>query len=144
MFYCEPCRIKNKWPESLGMSYGKCECCGLTSSCYDLPSSSLPSVKTPLYAEDLLQIVEGAGMQSTATAAIRIGLQALINPDAPKQVLEPELAVVKMGQIRAAVLEYYDAMVARKHGGVASATAMNKIEDILGLNYDTYRDSKRK
>lgn len=42
MFYCEPCRIKNKWPESFGKSYGPCELCGKKAECHDRPSSSLP------------------------------------------------------------------------------------------------------
>jgi len=42
MFYCEKCRKKRRWPESLTKSYGPCECCGKTAECHDRPSSSLP------------------------------------------------------------------------------------------------------
>ena len=45
MFYCEPCRKKNEWPESLCGSYGRCECCGRMSVCNDVPSSCLPTPK---------------------------------------------------------------------------------------------------
>lgn len=49
MFYCEPCRAKNEWPDSLGKSYGKCEVCDEVRSCYDRPSSTLP---LPVRAKD--------------------------------------------------------------------------------------------
>lgn len=42
MFYCEACRIKNGWPDSLSQSSGKCECCDTRANCWDRPSSSLP------------------------------------------------------------------------------------------------------
>lgn len=52
MFYCDPCRIKNKWPEMaaflLMASRGKCEVCGEHATCHDVPSSALPDpVKEP-------------------------------------------------------------------------------------------------
>ena len=42
MFYCELCREIRNWPESMIRSRGRCEICGLTASCYDVPSSALP------------------------------------------------------------------------------------------------------
>ena len=45
MFYCEACRKKHKWPDSIGRSRGRCEMCGKTADCYDRPSSSLPDRK---------------------------------------------------------------------------------------------------
>lgn len=45
MFYCEPCSDKNGWPFLYGMSYGRCEVCGKTASCADVPSSYLPPAK---------------------------------------------------------------------------------------------------
>lgn len=45
MFYCDPCRIKNEWPEMIGFlfmaSRGKCEMCGKHAACHDVPSSHL-------------------------------------------------------------------------------------------------------
>lgn len=45
MFYCEPCREKREWPESIMRSEGPCECCGETAVCYDMPSRLLPIPK---------------------------------------------------------------------------------------------------
>ena len=65
MFYCEDCKEKNKYPESIRVSYGRCEICGETAECYDVPSSHLP--KEPLkkniqveddYAEELIDLME--------------------------------------------------------------------------------------
>lgn len=42
MFFCELCRTKNGWPQSYGGSYGRCEVCGVTNDCYDVPSKLLP------------------------------------------------------------------------------------------------------
>lgn len=44
--------------------------------------------------------------------------------------------------VKAAVIEYYDDLVARKHGGVAQDSAFKKIEALLGTNFDTYRNQK--
>lgn len=45
MFYCEDCRKRNDWPDSLSLSRGQCEACGKTAHCYDRPSSTLPMPK---------------------------------------------------------------------------------------------------
>jgi hypothetical protein len=42
MFYCEPCRKKNDWPESWSKSQGACEMCNKLARCNDVPSSALP------------------------------------------------------------------------------------------------------
>jgi len=42
MFFCEPCRVKNGWPESLMKSHGTCEICGEVKVCFDIPSRLLP------------------------------------------------------------------------------------------------------
>ena len=42
MFYCDECREKKNWPESLTMSIGPCEVCGKMRSCWDVKSSNLP------------------------------------------------------------------------------------------------------
>jgi hypothetical protein len=42
VFFCDPCRIKNNWPEGWSKSRGQCEVCGQTASCYDVASSALP------------------------------------------------------------------------------------------------------
>ena len=45
MFYCEPCQCKHDWPQSMSRSYGRCECCGKTAECFDVPSRFLPKPK---------------------------------------------------------------------------------------------------
>jgi hypothetical protein len=42
MFYCEKCRKRNSWPESLARSEGPCEVCGRTTVCHNTPSKYLP------------------------------------------------------------------------------------------------------
>jgi len=42
MFFCEKCRVMNKWPESTLKSYGVCESCGEETGCHDVPSAILP------------------------------------------------------------------------------------------------------
>lgn len=45
MFYCEPCRVKNGWPDPIMKSIGPCELCGKHALCHDMPSSQLPLPK---------------------------------------------------------------------------------------------------
>lgn len=46
MFYCAPCATKNGWPDyGARASYGRCEVCGNTAGCNDVPSSCLPIPK---------------------------------------------------------------------------------------------------
>lgn len=42
MFYCDPCRKYNAWPESISTSFGPCEMCRKQSYCWNRPSSTLP------------------------------------------------------------------------------------------------------
>lgn len=42
MFFCNDCADERKWPKSLFRSLGRCEICGKTRECSDVPSSSLP------------------------------------------------------------------------------------------------------
>lgn len=42
MFFCKPCEDYNDWPGSLFKSFGKCEMCGKTAECSDVPSKYLP------------------------------------------------------------------------------------------------------
>jgi hypothetical protein len=53
MFYCDTCGEKKEWPKGLVKSYGRCEVCGTTAVCSDIPSRELPKPKqeiTGLYA----------------------------------------------------------------------------------------------
>ncbi len=43
MFFCDPCAAREAWPTSLlSRSHGRCEICGKTADCSDIPSSALP------------------------------------------------------------------------------------------------------
>ena len=46
MFYCEPCRVEEEWPNSISQSYGQCELCNNVEVCWNRPSSSLPDSKS--------------------------------------------------------------------------------------------------
>jgi len=41
MFFCEKCRVKNRYPEAINFSFGNCELCKTTTKCHDYPSSSI-------------------------------------------------------------------------------------------------------
>lgn len=48
MFYCEECREKNKYPETiLFKSYGPCDICGKKDLCNNVASKNLPLPKKP-------------------------------------------------------------------------------------------------
>lgn len=63
MFYCEACRKRREWPESLSRSIGNCELCSTRALCYDRPSASLPA---PPGAEDNSTSSFLAQMEATA------------------------------------------------------------------------------
>lgn len=42
MFYCDECRRKANWPESIFKSRGPCEVCGNMAICNDVPTKYLP------------------------------------------------------------------------------------------------------
>jgi len=76
MFYCEKCRVENKYPEAIIKSYGRCEICEKTADCHDVPSRHLPSPPTPapVKAEGpKLDFLTGGRLEYTF---------ALIKPDA--------------------------------------------------------------
>lgn len=45
MFFCDHCKDKNNWPSGIVKSHGKCEVCGQTDLCSDIPSKFLPPPK---------------------------------------------------------------------------------------------------
>lgn len=64
MFYCNVCAEKNKWPQSISKSQGKCECCGAVALCNDVKSADLP---TP--PPDLINPETGKRESKTETSA---------------------------------------------------------------------------
>lgn len=47
MFYCQHCKDRHEWPESIYKSLGKCESCGTPGVlCNDIPSKYLPASKS--------------------------------------------------------------------------------------------------
>jgi hypothetical protein len=54
MFYCPACATEKGWPESMARSEGRCEVCGKTRVCYDVPSKYLPlPAEPPITQEEL-------------------------------------------------------------------------------------------
>lgn len=47
MFYCDSCRVPRKWPVTVLQSVGKCEICGRSGFCNNVPSKDLPMPETP-------------------------------------------------------------------------------------------------
>ena len=45
MFYCKKCAEKYEYPETMFKSIGRCECCGDSTECNDMPSRLLPEPK---------------------------------------------------------------------------------------------------
>ena len=52
MFYCEDCRKKYGYQESIVFSHGPCELCKKVGKCYDLPSKYLKVEKKEKTKED--------------------------------------------------------------------------------------------
>jgi len=61
MFYCNGCRVRNSWPQSLASSVGTCECCGRITACNDRPASTLPPVKEPTHEDRMVAIYKQIG-----------------------------------------------------------------------------------
>lgn len=59
MYFCKKCQEENKWPEGLVKSHGKCEVCGITTQCNDIPSSQLPNIKKENENELKWKYIEG-------------------------------------------------------------------------------------
>lgn len=57
MFFCEPCRKKWRWPESMSRSRGRCEMCEKPAVCYDVPSRFLPD---PIGVLTEQEVIDGA------------------------------------------------------------------------------------
>lgn len=55
MFYCNKCKIKKSWPESLVKSFGTCEVCGEIGDCNDKPSDLLTNDETTMKDNELTQ-----------------------------------------------------------------------------------------
>ena len=74
MFYCEECRVKKDWPDSIGRSCGSCEICGQTKICYNVPSKALPMPKAKTQAEEMRQLtveaLEGTSISAQQTAQL--------------------------------------------------------------------------
>lgn len=43
MFYCPGCGAERGWPQTLHISYGKCEICRKIVDCYECAASLLPT-----------------------------------------------------------------------------------------------------
>ena len=60
MLYCDSCRLKKNWPDSLP-EQGKCEICGITGQCNDVPAVILvPESERSVEQKLLLQAMQTA------------------------------------------------------------------------------------
>lgn len=57
MFYCNQCKDKNDWPESIARSHGRCEVCGKSRDCNDVPSGALPPPKREAIDEESVRSI---------------------------------------------------------------------------------------
>lgn len=71
MFFCENCQQRNNWPTSFSRSHGRCEVCGKSVSCYDVPSGALPPVAWTLYEGDTDKVIKEVDMPAITAARIR-------------------------------------------------------------------------
>lgn len=81
MFYCEPCRVRNGWPLTLGIkSEGPCEECEQLTTCHDVPAY--------LVTDELAYAAKEALLR-----ALPLGGEVLdaIRSDQPASVMEPLL-----------------------------------------------------
>lgn len=69
MFFCEKCRVRNKWFTSFGQSYGRCEICGKTAECHDVPSKYLPPEQVPVGAVEAVETVAAKIADKTAPSS---------------------------------------------------------------------------
>ena len=81
MFYCDPCREINQWPESMFKSFGPCEECGQTGRCNEVASSVLTTWDT---VRDAMSTPDGhvaKGRPGRKTNAERQALKLLSEAD---------------------------------------------------------------
>ena len=70
MFFCEACREKNNWPNGL-MQQDKCEKCGKSGVCYDVPSVMLiPEADRTTEQKMVLKLVLDAYRDKAETIVI--------------------------------------------------------------------------
>lgn len=60
MFFCEPCRSKNAWPEGPEDVRATCEICGEFAYCHDIPDKNLPPRQDIITPDGLLLSLERA------------------------------------------------------------------------------------
>ena len=93
MFYCEKCKKKYRYPESLMVSNGNCEICGTHAECFDVPSSHLPKS-----FPDVIDPTTGESPADTVLDVIKdIPQQKQVQYDTQTQLLELRVAANKLG-----------------------------------------------
>ncbi len=69
---------------------------------------------------------------------LSVEIRALISKGAT-----PSDDAITISHVCAALAEYYDALTARQHGGVAAGTALNKIERAMGMTWEDHKAAQR-
>lgn len=95
MFFCEPCRKENQWPESIAMSHGECEICGNVADCNDVPSSVLtrwPAIEQfladPWEAQSRIRRFAAGSAATSAALEGRQLPEGYVRSDAVQQFLD--------------------------------------------------------
>jgi hypothetical protein len=80
MLFCEDCRIKKQWPRSAGFPFtgtkpnAKCEVCGKSGDCHDIPASKLTSEADKTVTEKLVDKAMQNGYHEKADALIIVNV----------------------------------------------------------------------
>lgn len=77
MFFCEPCRERHNWPDSLTTSLGECELCNQHAVCWSVPSRHLPPPPKPpepqpVVVEAIVQRLPGGALLVTTEAGAAV------------------------------------------------------------------------
>jgi hypothetical protein len=76
MLFCEDCRLKKNWPRAASYPYAgakensKCEVCGKSKDCHDVPGSKLTPVSERNFSERILDQVMEQGYEDRANNLI--------------------------------------------------------------------------
>ena len=112
MFYCDKCRKKEDYPESIAKSYGTCELCGSGALCNDVSSSRLPKKDSPVETviigdagagkTTLVDSFTGTGESHVQRVIKKISQQPQVQYSLQRQLHELKTAANKLGLYDAA------------------------------------------
>lgn len=96
MFYCNQCAEAKAYPKSFRLSHGRCEVCGRTADCHDVPHRllPLPGEMTTKNGERYLPVFEVDDLveMHTSRRTVAFDFAALSDPAERDAVIERILA----------------------------------------------------